>query len=1008
MGVKNDSLRMHNFRIAGVLWLIGSIAALHAQSPESEGKRIVAVEYQPAGQPISDRDLKLAQPLKAGDAFHAADASAAIDKLFATGAYDDIKVETQPRDNGVVVRFVTTPKIFVGHVGAEGKISNPPNRGQIINASQYNLGTPFDPKQLDPAQKAAQDLLTRNGLFESTVTYHLEPAAHNQMNIIFEVHSGKRAKYNQPVITGDAKLPAKTITKSTKWHRFLLPGWRPVTEARTRTGIEDVEKKYQSKDRLTAKVDLKSMPYDPAKNHATPNLDITAGPIVKVTTLEAKVPKRKLKLYVPVYDEGAVDRDLLVEGARNIRDYFQNQGYYEADVDFKEKPVPEKDELDIEYTIAKGERHKLVAVDIKGNKYFNSDEIKERLILHTAGLLQFRHGRYSEEFRTRDEETIASLYQSNGFQNVKVTSSVVDSYRGKTGNIAVTYNITEGPQWFVSKLTVTGMTVPEASRLQGELSSAADQPFSELNIAADRKILLDYYYSNGYPNANFEWSRKNAGVEHVDLTYKITEGRQQFIRDVLITGLKYTKPGFVDKNMTLSAGDPLATIKMTNEQRKLYNLGIFAKVDAAIQDPDGDLTDKYVLFDIEEASRYTFNIGVGAQVAQFGPTANELAAPVGYSGFSPRFLFDVSRLNFLGIGHTVSFQGALSNLEQRGIINYYAPRFRNVEGRNITVSGVYDVERDILTFASKREEGSVQVSQTFTKTISGLFRFAYRRVSTSDVVIPALLVPALLQPVRIGILSANFVYDRRDNPADAHRGIFTTVDIGLASNFFGSQRSFGKMLVRQATYTPLRKTWVFAQQTTIGAIFPFNVPTGFEAQNYIPLPERFFGGGADTDRGFPYNEAGPRDTGEPAGPGAMATQPTGFPLGGDAVFFHQTELRFPLIGENIGGVFFHDMGNVYSTIGNLSFRVSQRNLQDFDYMVHAVGFGIRYKTPVGPLRLDLAYSINPPSFVGFNGTVQQLVQCNPNLPASSLPSFCTPVQQSTSHFQFFFSIGQAF
>jgi outer membrane protein assembly factor BamA len=281
-------------------------------------------------------------------------------------------------------------------------------------------------------------------------------------------------------------------------------------------------------------------------------------------------------------------------------------------------------------------------------------------------------------------------------------------------------------------------------------------------------------------------------------------------------------------------------------------------------------------------------------------------------------------------------------------------------------------------------------------------------VSTSNVVIPALLVPQLLQPVRIGILSANLVQDRRDNPADAHRGIYNVIDTGLASGIFGSQRSFGKVLVRQATYTPFRKTWVFARQLTFGAIFPFSVPAGFQGQNYIPLPERFFGGGADTNRGFPYNEAGPRDIGMPAGPGGMATVPTGFPLGGDAVFFHQSELRFPLIGENIGGVLFHDMGNVYSTVGDISFRVSQRNLQDFNYMVHAAGFGIRYKTPVGPLRLDLAYSINPPSFTGFKGTIAQLVQCNPNLPAGSLPSFCTPVVQSTSHFQFFFSIGQAF
>jgi outer membrane protein assembly complex protein YaeT len=985
------------------------LGAARTQEQFYEGKPIVAIEYDPAAQPLAPQDLNAAQPLKIGQALHKEDLANAIDKLFATGRYDDIQTAVQPRGNGVVVRIITKSKSFIGHVGTQGKVSSPPNRGQVVNAAQLSLGQPFDPKDLDPALKNIKDLFVRNGLFDATVQYRLEPVpTTQQMNVVFEVHSGKRSKYTDPVITGDTKLPPKQIVKSTHWHRFLLPGWRPIGETRTRDGIDGVHKKYQSKDRLQAKVELKKLDNDPQKHVATPTVDVNAGPIVKVTTVEAKVPKRKLKEYIPVYDEGAVDNDLLVEGARNLRAYFQNQGYYEVQIDFRETAVPGKDETNIEYMIAKGPQHKLVEVDVKGNKYFRTVEIKERLILHRASLLQFRHGRYSEEFRNNDEATVANLYKENGFQEVKVTSTIASDYKGKTGDIAVTYNIDEGRQWFVSKLAITGMTTPDATRVQRQLSSLEGQPFSEYNVAADRKTILDYYYSNGYPDAKFEFAREQIDANHINLSYRITEGEQQFVRDVIVTGIRTTRQSLIDKNMKLKAGDPLATIQMTNEQRRLYNLGVFAKVDAAIQNPDGEEQRKYVLYDIEEASRYTMSFGFGAEVAQFGPTANELAAPVGYSGFSPRFLVDVSRNNFLGLGQTISFQGRLSNLDQRAIVNYLIPRFRNIEGRNITISGVYDNSRDVLTFASRREEASVQLSQVFTKALTGLFRFDYRRVSTSDVVIPALLVPQLLQPVRIGILSANLSQDRRDNPADAHRGMYNMIDVGVAGNFFGSQRSFGKLIGRQATYTTIRRNWVLARQLTFGAIFPFKVAPGFTAANYIPLPERFFGGGADSDRAFPYNEAGPRDTGIAAGPGGMTTQPTGFPLGGNAVLFHQTELRFPFIGENIEGVIFHDMGNIYSTLGNISFRFTQRNIEDFDYMVHAVGFGIRYRTPVGPIRLDLAYSINPPSFDGFKGTLQQLIQCNPNAPPDPSKPFCTPVVQSTSHFQFFFSIGQAF
>jgi outer membrane protein insertion porin family len=275
-------------------------------------------------------------------------------------------------------------------------------------------------------------------------------------------------------------------------------------------------------------------------------------------------------------------------------------------------------------------------------------------------------------------------------------------------------------------------------------------------------------------------------------------------------------------------------------------------------------------------------------------------------------------------------------------------------------------------------------------------------------VIPVLLVPQLLQPVRLGILAASLIQDRRDNPADPHRGIYNTADFGVTGKFFGSQRSFGRVLLRNATYYKLTRNIVLARQTQFGVIRPFSAPAGVSEQESVPLPERFFGGGADSLRAFPYNQAGPRDTGAPLVPGGPASQPTGFPLGGNALFFNNVELRFPFIGENIQGVMFHDMGNVYSSLSNISFRFHQKTFQDFDYAVHAVGFGVRYKTPIGPIRGDLAYSINPPSFVGFNGTPVQLLQCNPNLPASSLPGFCQPVQQRISHFQFFFSIGQTF
>jgi outer membrane protein assembly complex protein YaeT len=979
----------------------------NGQTESFEGKMILAVEYSPAIQPLDPHDLARVQLLRTGSAFRASDVAESIERMFATGRYSDIQVEAEPRQDGVAVRFITRDTRFIGRVDTSGKINNPPSAAQIMAASQLNLGAPFQPELLAQAQKSIQQLYTNNGLYEATVKLEpLDDPAHEQTDVRIVVNPGVRARYTTPVIRGDAKLSDSTIIRATGWRLLFIKRWRKVSEALTNKGIDDIGKKYQKKDRLTASVNLDSLDYDPEVIRAKPSLNIDAGPRIQIKAVNAKVSKGRLKRYVPIYEEGSVDQDLLVEGARNLRDYFQSKGYPDVDVNFRQLP-PQSDEETIEYIISRGPRQKLVRISFDGLRYFDEDTIRERLFLQPSSF-RMRWGRYSEAFRAKDAETIESLYRANGFRDVHVTSAIQKNVNGKAGNIATVFKIREGPQWVVAHLKLVGFTHIAEGDVLPTLNCVDGQPYSDISVGIDRATVLSLYQSRGYRHATFSVSASTAGPNRMNLAYKVEEGEQEFVRDVLISGLKSTKAAIVQRDIALSPGDPLSLSQDRASQRSLYNLGIFSNIDTAIQNSEGDDQYKYVLFDFTEAHKYNLNVGVGAEIAQLGPTTSDLSTPTGGAGFSPRFTGNLNRINLWGIGHTASFQTRLSNIEQRVALSYYIPRLRNDDKRSLTFSLLYDNSRDIRTFASHREEGSVQFAQRVSKPTVILFSFAYRRVSTSDVVIPTLLVPQLLQPVRIGIFSTNLVQDRRDSPTDPHTGMYNIIDVGLASRYFGSQRDFARVLARDATYHRIGRNVVLARQTTFGIIKPYSIPAGFTSADAVPLPERFFGGGNISHRGFAENQAGPRDIGAPAGPGAPETVPTGFPLGGNAVFINNTELRFPLIGDNIGGVIFHDAGNVYSTFSDISFRFHQKNLQDFNYMVQAVGFGIRYRTPVGPVRADFAYSINAPSFVGFKGTLQDLLACNPNVPVNQLPPQCQPVVQNVGHFQFFFSIGQTF
>jgi len=534
-------------------------------------------------------------------------------------------------------------------------------------------------------------------------------------------------------------------------------------------------------------------------------------------------------------------------------------------------------------------------------------------------------------------------------------------------------------------------------------------------VAIDRDYLLNVYQSTGYPDVTFDYRvTPGPGPNEMGVHYTLNEGQPRYVRDVLIYGMHSTRMRLVRPNMRIHTGDPLSWTQMGTTQRRLYNLGVFDRVDMAIENPDGDTEHKYVLFHLTEGHRYYAAVGFGAEVARIGSASSNpsLAAAAGSTGFSPRASLEVSRLNFLGLGHSINFKGRYSTLDRRVSLNYLAPRYRNIQGLNISVTGLYDNTRDIATFTARRLEGSFQVSQQLSKPTQILWRYTWRASKLLNAVINPLLAPLVAQNTRVGMLSASLIQDHRDDPTNAHRGYYNTLDFGAADHVFGTSRcvaptlepgvqnctwepmNFVRFLGRNSYYKAITRDLILASNTSFGAVKPFGARGGLDDFTFIPLAEHLFGGGSTSHRGFPDNQAGPRDS------------TTGFPLGGTALLFHSTEIRFPLIGENIDGVLFHDVGNIYSSLSEVSFRFHQRDLNDFNYMVHAAGFGIRYRTPVGPIRIDLAYSINPPRYNGLSdGTYQDLLNCPTlNAPTCKL----TPQVRRVSKFQFFFSIGQAF
>ncbi len=971
-----------------ILLAISTCAA--ASAVAQEGRVIESVSFEPPTQPFTEVELAKLTGLRQGAPLRMQEVRTAIQNMFTTGRYADIAVDATEQPDGVAIKFITEPSYFVGQVTVIGT-KDPPNEGQLSGATKLQLGMEFNESAIQTAIDNMQERLRANGFYKASIRPEVvrEPVTQNAQ-IAFQVDTGNRAKFDGVAITGTPFSAA--ILRATHWRNFFgLMGWRTVTESRVRNGVEGVQRSFQNRDLLLSRVTLDRLEYKDAVNTVTPHLSIEAGPRVQLRARGEKVSRNQMKQLVPIFQERSVDRDLLVEGRRNLLEYFQSQGYFDAQVGFELLPV-QKDEQVVEYVLSKGERHRLVGLHLEGNRYFDARTIRERLAVTPATSLRYRRGRYSEKMLDKDIEAIAGLYRSNGFREAKVTSRTEDAVKAKHNDIVVTLQIAEGNQWFVGKLDFEGITEEERAYFQTSISSLEGQPFSESNIFSDRDTILSYYFNQGYPDAVFEFSVLDGDKPtQVNLRFVVRKGKRQYVKDVLVSGLNITRPNLVEDRIRFSKGEPLADASLADTQRRLYDLGIFAKVQVAVQNPNGAEDSKYVLYQLDEARRYSFNAGFGAEIARIGGSTS-FNAPAGGAGFAPRILLGVSRLNFLGLGHTLSLQTRASNIQQRALLSYFAPQFQNSENLNLTIIGLWDSSRDVRTFAARRQEGSIQLGQKLSRANTLQYRYAFRRVEVdqNSLNINPQLIPLFSQPVRTGIFSMTFIQDRRDDPLDAKRGIYNTIDFGFSSTYFGSKTSFLRLVARNATYHRINQYLTFARSFNFGVI----EQTG--GQDGIPLPERFFSGGSFSHRGFPNNQAGPRD------------DVTGFPLGGNALLMNSFELRFPLIGDNLGGVLFHDAGNVYSSVGAISLAYNQKNVNNFDYMAHAVGIGFRYKTPIGPLRVDLGYGPNSARFNGFVGTRDELLLCaGPNTVDPTRPR-CSSAPQRINQFQFHFSLGQAF
>ena len=1015
-----------------------------ASANDYQGKMVLAVELPRVAERDRDHLLDLL-PQKQGSSLDRDQVRDSIRVLYATGRFADIQAEVTPSGSGVVLAFVTSANYFVGALEVE-EAPNRPNANQILNASKFQLGERYTQDKLDRALENIRQLMQENGYYKARVTAEsTSNIITQQVDVLFHIDPGPPAHVGDVKVTGTSNLSSYAVQRTA----HLDSGDR-VTAVKITESLQRLRKKFQKQNHPLAQVSIAEQTYRPENNLLYFTFQIDPGPLVLISAHGFHISHGVLKKEIPVYEENAVDDDLLNEGKRNLLDYLQTRGHFDARVDIKKENDPKT--LRIVYDIDAGPTHKLALIDISGNKNF-LDTSKLRSYLQIQPASRFiSHGRYSEDLLKSDVATLEGLYKANGFRAVKIETKVDDDYQGTPNKLAVHIHIEEGVRTRVGEVHIAGNQKVKTSDLP-ELSTAPGQPYSEQDLANDRERVLGYYFDHGFPNAALEITTNPSANEpnREDVTYTIQEGERFTVDQVMVGGTEHTRDFVVQRDLEVHPGDALSQRDLLNTQTRLYDLGIFSQVDAAVQNPEGSDPLKNVLVEVREAKRYTFTYGLGLEFQTGQPSGT--TAPQGTTGVSPRVEFDVTRLNFAGRDQTLTFQSHVGRLQQRGLVSFTVPKLLNSDKFKLIYTVFYDNSLDVATFTSQREEGKIDLRQQFGNSgvepgtrpgpDSITYRFDFRAVKASHFAkgFSPGEIALLSLPARVGGPGFTFIHDKRDNPLESTKGDYFTLDASVAASIFGSRSetpestlptNFGRALGQYSTYYAFgkgkpEKKFVFARSTSIGIEQPFQgthiLPPGSCPLNSageptctfatIPLPEQFFSGGGNSHRGFGLNQAGPRDPS------------SGFPVGGTAQFVNNLELRFPPVslpwlGEGFGFAIFHDMGNVFTTPHDMLkglVRWHQPNTQrclssgvptsgeciqfsntGYDYTSHALGVGVRYKTPLGPLRFDFGYDLNPTRYF------EEVSTTDPSTHVTTT-TFST---QRLRRFNVFFSIGQPF
>ncbi|MGH9462508.1 MAG: outer membrane protein assembly factor BamA [Vicinamibacteria bacterium] len=850
--------------------------------------------------PEEARTLVEVQP---GDPYDPAAIRRSIKQLFALGSFSDIKVVAYPVGDTVSLTFELYPQLTVGSVSVapESSAEALAMSDRILKVVAISAGESFDAARVEAAESDVETLLKRRGYLWAEVEAEAR-FPENEVPVLLHCVSGPRAVIRSLDLQG---LPPN-VEQHVRQQLGLGPGDSYDADS-LQAGVDRVLAEWRGKGFYEAALDFHSFPEPP--DQVRIELTAAIGPRVVIRVVGASLNERTIDELVPIREEASVSEDLIEESRANLEGYFRERGYTSAQVAVERERAGNQ-RLTLIFNVQTGARLEVAVIRFAGSPALDWSEVRTLLKTRTRGA--FRSAPFVAETLDNDLQEIRRYLLHLGYHRAHVWSEVLE-LDDEPGAVEIAIHVDEGPRAYLESITVDGAHQITSGEILSNLDLRVGEVLDASKLVAARERTLGLYRNRGFRQAVVEIATElDETGEQGKLSLFINEGTQTRVDRIIIAGLERTKEEAVRTHIALSADGPLSSEQLVETRQGLIGTGLFrdVRIEVLPADPVSRASD--VLIQVEEGPRTTVGYG-------FGYSERDQVRVEG----------QITRHNMLGTNRSASLFGRGSFRSNRLIFTFDQP---DTFGLNLpSFVSAFREEEDRTSFDFIRLGAGMQVLKRVSRTQTLFFRYNFERTKVFNLELEPEEVDREFRNLRLSKIGASSIQDTRDDPQSPTRGQFRVLDVEWAAKFLGTQAPYVKALAQQFWYVPVGRRLVGVVALRGGVAQSFRE----DRDALIPITERFFAGGANTLRGFGLDEASPQS-------------PSGQPVGGNVLMLVNLELRFPILGK-LGGVVFSDNGKVYR-------RLQVIELLNWHYNV---GFGFRYDTPFGPLRVDYGRKLNP-------------------------------------------------